>query len=236
MSPRTTQAVPPANRLISALPKKEYLSLLPELTEVSLASGEVLFERGDTVRHVYFPNTSIISLLSNLAEQSRLQVGLVGNEGVVGISVFMGIDKASTRGLVQAGGSAIKMKSATMRRISNQPSSLHTLLHRYTYSRLTQISQLSACNRFHTVPARLARFLLMTSDRTDSNGLRLTQDFLAQLLGIRREAVNIAAGAFQKQRIINYTRGMISILNRAALEKSSCSCYAIIKESSNLLS
>jgi len=231
MSINTRQDVPTANRILAALPRKEYQSLLPKLTPVTLTFGEILYERGDTIRHVYFPNNSVISLLSTVAERAPLEVGMVGNEGMAGLSVFMGIDKAGTRGLVKAGGSAFRMKSATLRKISNHASSLHTILHRYTYSLLTQISQSSACNRFHTADARLARWLLMTSDRRSSNEVRLTQDFLSKLAGIRREAVSKAACALQKEKLINYSRGVIAILNRPGLEQVSCGCYAIIRES-----
>ena len=224
-----TRVVRPANRLFRALPKEEYLSLLPELTEVTLTFGEVLFECGDVIRHVYFPNTSIISLLSTVAEESSFQVGMIGNDGMSGLAVFLGMNKATTRGLVQMGGSAVKMKAATLRKVSNQPGSLHTLLHRYAYSQLTQISQLSACNRFHAVNARFARCLLMTIDRTNSNEIRLTQDFLSKLLGVRREAVNKCACTLREERIINYSREVITVVDRAALQKWSCSCYATIK-------
>jgi CRP-like cAMP-binding protein len=222
---------PPANRLLAALPKKEYQSMRPELTAVTLAFGEILYERGDTISHVYFPNTSVISLLSTVAERDSLEVGMVGNEGMAGLFVFMGIDKADTCGLVKSGGSALRMKSATLRKISNQSSSLHTILHRYTYSLLSQISQSSACNRFHSADARLARWLLMTSDRMRSNEVRLTQDFLSKLMGIRRETVSQAAGDLQKRKLINYSRGAIAILNRPGLEQASCNCYTIIRES-----
>jgi CRP-like cAMP-binding protein len=235
MPTRMNQDGRPANRLLAALPKKEFQSLRPELTAVNLAFGEVLFERGDTIRYVYFPNKSVISLLSTVAERAPFEVGMVGNEGIVGLSVFMGIDKAGTRSLVKGGGPAFRMKSATLRKISNHGSSLHTILHRYTYSLLSQISQSSACNRFHTADARLARWLLMTSDRMSSNEVRLTQDFLSKLMGTRRESVSKAACALQKENLINHSRGVIAILNRPGLEQVSCNCYAIIRESDNFL-
>jgi CRP-like cAMP-binding protein len=231
MSTRSDLAVPPANRLLRALPTKEYRRLLPKLTQVTLTRGQILYERGDTIRHVYFPNNSIISLVSMVAEQSTLEVGMVGNEGMAGLSVFMGIDKANTRELVQGGGSAVRMEAATLRKISHQDSSLRTLLLRYTYSLLTQISQSAACNLFHTSDARLARWLLMASDRMSANEFRLTQDVLSRLLGMRRESVNKAASALQKEKIIDYSRGVIAILDRDGLEKGSCTCYARMRES-----
>lgn len=231
--PSTKRVVPVENRLLAALPKKEYQRLLPELKEVTLVFGDVLCEPGDIVRHVYFPNNSIISLLSAVAERSTLEVGMVGNEGVAGISVFMGADRATTRSLVQGGGFAMKMKSAALRRESSHTGSLNMLLRRYSHSLLTQISQSSACNRFHSVDARLARWLLMTRDRIGSDEFRLTQDFMSHMLGIRREGVNKSAGALQKDKLISYSRGMITILDNVALEDACCNCYQLIKRESD---
>jgi CRP-like cAMP-binding protein len=213
----------PANRLLASLLKKEYQSLRPELTAVTLAFGEMLYERGDTISHVYFPNTTVISLLSTVAERAPFEVGMVGNEGMAGLSVFMGIDKADTHGLVKGAGSAFRMKSATLRKITNHASSLHIIVHRYTYSLLSQISQSSACNRFHSADARLARWLSMTSDRMISNEVRLTQDFLSKLM---------AQGARQSVRL-QVLFSAIAILNRPGLEQVSCNCYATVRESDN---
>ncbi|MCM3869210.1 MAG: Crp/Fnr family transcriptional regulator [Pyrinomonadaceae bacterium] len=235
MPTKTNPNLPPANRLLAALPVKEYRTLLPEMTEVTLTFGATIYEPGNTIQHVYFPNNSIISLLSKVTAHSTLEVGMVGNEGMAGLSVFMGIDKASTRGIVQGEGSAMRMKSATLRQLTNKPSSLRTLLHGYTHSLFTQISQSSVCNRFHRTDTRLARWLLMTGDRMGSNEFRLTQDFLSQMVGVRREAINKAAGALQKHKLINYRRGTIAILNRPGLVAASCSCYAFIKETENFL-
>jgi len=233
MLPAKSQCAPPANRLLAALPKKEYQRLLPELKHVTLTFGEILYEPGDTIRHLYFPNDSIVSLLAAVTERSTLEVGMVGNEGVTGISVFMGVNTSSTRALVQGGGSAMRMKSAALRKESNRESSLHRLLQRYTHSLLTQISQSSACNRFHNVNERLARWLLMTSDRMGSEEFRLTQDFMSHMLGVRREGVNKAAGALQLDKLISYSRGMIKILDHTGLEASSCKCYCMIKNESD---
>lgn len=235
MSTNINQNLQPSNRLLAALPKAEYRQLLPELKEVTLSFGEVIYEVGDTIRHVYFPNNSIISLLSKVGDHSTLEVGMAGNEGMASLSVFMGVDRSTTRALVQGEGSAFQMEAATLRKISSQPSPLPNLLHRYTHSLFTQISQSSACNRFHSVITRLARWLLMTSDRMGSNQFRMTQDFLSQMVGVRREAINKAAGALHKQNLINYSRGAIVILNRPELEKASCPCYALIKDTENLL-
>jgi CRP-like cAMP-binding protein len=219
----------PSNRLLATLPKNEYNRLFPKLTKVSLVLGEVLYEPGDVIKYVYFPNDSIISLISELSETSLLEVGMVGNEGIAGLAVFMGVSFSSTRAVVQGSGSAMRMSSATVRRESNRLGSLHHILHRYSHSLLTQVSQSSACNQFHLVDARLARWLLMTNDRLAAKEFPLTQEFLSTMLGVRREGVSRAAGALQAGKLIRYSRGVITILNRRGLEAKSCQCYAIIK-------
>ncbi|HEX5874444.1 MAG TPA: Crp/Fnr family transcriptional regulator [Pyrinomonadaceae bacterium] len=217
------------NRLLATLPKNEYKRLLPKLTTVSLVLGQTLYEPGDVIKHVYFPNDSIISLISKLSETSRLEVGMVGNEGMAGLAVFMGVKSSSTRALVQGAGTAMRMSSAAVRTEANQLGSLHHLLHRYSHSLLAQVSQSSACNRYHMVNARLARWLLMTNDRLAAKEFPLTQEFLSTMLGVRREGVSKAAGALQAGKLIRYSRGVITILNRRGLEEKSCHCYAIIK-------
>ena len=221
------------NRLLATLPKKEYERLLPGLKRIPLNFGEVLYEPGDTIKHVYFPNDSIVSLLSAMPERSTLEVGMVGNEGFAGLPIFMGVNVSQTRALVQGAGSAMRMTSATVRHEANRLGALHRLLHRYSHSLLTQVSQSVACNRFHSVDARLARWLLMTSDRLGLDQFRLTQDFMSNMLGVRREGVNKAAGTLQTAKLIRYSRGMITILDRRRLEANSCECYAIIKAESD---
>src|ERR1041385_9541701 len=217
------------NRLLATLPKNEYKRLLPKLKTVNLVLGQVLYEPGAAIRSVYFPNDSIISLISELSENSLLEVGMVGNEGMVGLAVFMGVNSSSTRALVQGAGTAMRMSSAAVRTEASQPGNFHHLLHRYSHSLLTQVSQSSACNRFHFVDARLARWLLMTKDRLGVEEFPLTQEFLANMLGVRREGVSKAAGALQSGKLIRYSRGLITILNRRGLEAKSCPCYRIIK-------
>jgi CRP-like cAMP-binding protein len=217
------------NRLLATLPKNEYKRLLPKLKTVNLVLGEVLYEPGDVIKYVYFPNDSIISLISELSKTSQLEVGMVGNEGMAGLAVFMGVNFSSTRALVQGAGTAMRMSSAAVRSESNRLGSLHHLLHRYSHSLLTQVSQSSACNRFHFIDARLARWLLMTNDRLGAEEFPLTQEFLSSMLGVRREGVSKAAGALQAGKLIRYSRGVITILNRRGLEAKSCHCYAIIK-------
>ena len=217
------------NRLLATLPKNEYKRLSPRLKSVSLVLGEVLYEPGDAIKYVYFPNDSIISLIAKLSETSWLEVGMVGNEGMAGLAIFMGVSFSPTRALVQGAGTAMRMSSAAVRTEANRLGSLHHLLHRYSHSLLTQVSQSSACNRFHLVEARLARWLLMTNDRLAAKEFPLTQEFLSTMLGVRREGVSKAAGALQAGKVIRYSRGVITILNRRGLEAKSCQCYAIIK-------
>jgi CRP-like cAMP-binding protein len=221
---------PILNRLLAALPKKEYQNLLPELEHVTLTFGDILFEPGDTIRHVYFPNDSIISLLSSVEDRALLEVGIVGNDGMAGLSVFMGVNKSRNRALVQGTGTAMKMKSAALRKEVSNGGALRNLLHLYTHSLLTQISQSAACNRFHLVNARLARWLLMTHDRVEGDGFHLTQEFISHMLGVRREQVTLAASSLQKQKLISYSRGQIKILNRVGLEAISCKCYRVVKD------
>jgi CRP-like cAMP-binding protein len=217
------------NRLLAMLPKNEYQLLLPALKKVDLVFGEVLYEPGDVIKYVYFPNDSIISLISELTETSTLEVGMVGNEGMAGLGVFMGVSFSSTRAVVQGAGTALRMSSVALRQEASHLGSLHRLLHRYSHSLLNQVSQSSACNRFHLVDARLARWLLMTNDRLGMEEFPLTQAFLSSMLGVRREGVSKAAGALQAGKLIRYSRGMITILNRRGLEANSCECYGIIK-------
>jgi CRP-like cAMP-binding protein len=231
--PTTKRAAPVTNRLLAALPKKEYQRLLPELETVPLAFGDILYEPGDTIGHVFFPDNGIISLLSKVESRKVLEVGIVGNEGVAGLPVVLGVRVSLNRGLVQSAGTATRMKAAALRREFNRDGALQRLLHRYLHSLLTQISQSAVCNRFHTADARLARWLLMTHDRVESDEFRLTQEFLSNMLGVRREAVSKAAGALQKRGFVNYSRGHITVLNRAGLEATACQCYRVIRDESD---
>jgi len=226
------RTAPVANRLLAALPKKEYQRLLPELEQVPLVFGDILYEPGDTISHVYFPDEGIISLLSMVESRKVLEVGIVGNEGLAGLPVVLGVRVSLNRGLVQSAGTAMKMKAAVLQREFKRDGVLQKLLHRYFHSLLTQISQSAVCNRFHMVDARLARWLLMTHDRVRSDEFRLTQEFLSNMLGVRREAVSKSASALQKLGFTHYSRGQITILNRAGLEAKACSCYQIIKDES----
>jgi CRP-like cAMP-binding protein len=217
------------NRLLAALPAREYQRLLPHLKLVALPFGDILYESGEPIRHVYFPNQGIVSLLSVVEGRSTLEVGIVGNEGMVGISIFLGARDAFNRALVQGAGMAMRMTSQAFRTQIGESGPLPALLRRYTHSLLAQISQTAVCNRFHKVEARLARWLLMTQDRIGTDELRLTQKFLSDMLGVRREGVTDAAHTLQQAKLIHYVRGRITILDRAGLEAAACQCYEKVK-------
>jgi CRP-like cAMP-binding protein len=226
----TAHSKPFANRLLAALSRREYQRLLPALEEISLPFEEVLYEAGDLILNVYFPTSGIVSLLAAVENRATLEVGLVGREGMVGVPVFMGVKVSRNRAVVQGVGNAMRMKATAFRKECDNGSSLPRLLRRYSHSLLTQISQTAVCNRFHPIDARLARWLLMTSDRMEADQFALTQEFLSNMLGVRREGVNKAAGTLQTQDLIKYSRGTVTILNRAGLKAVACQCYAIIRE------
>jgi CRP-like cAMP-binding protein len=218
------------NRLLAALPRKVFRQLLPDLEQITLTLSEVLYNRGDVIRYVYFPSDSMVSLLSLVGDRSTLEVGVVGNEGMTGIPVILGVKKSLYKMIVQGAGTALRMKAAALRKHAKNNGRLQALLQLYTHALLMQVSQSAACNRFHVVEARLARWLLATRDRLDSNEFRQTQEFLSHMLGVRREMVNKAAGILQKRQLISYTRGIIKILDVKGLETASCDCYQSIKE------
>jgi PAS domain S-box-containing protein len=220
---------PVANSVLAALPSNDYQRLHAGLEPVTLTYGEVLYEPGDPIRHVYFPNDSLVSLLTTVEDHEALEVGLVGPEGMVGISLALEMDVASVRALVQGTGTAMRMNSARFHKEFQQCVPLQRELYRYTHAKLAQARQTAACNRFHVVEARLARWLLMTRDRVQSNDFHLTQEFLSHMLGVRREGVTQAAGRLQKRKLIEYSRGNISIVDRRGLEAASCSCYQIVR-------
>ena len=219
-----------ANSLLAALPRSKYLRLLVGLEPVTLTFGEVLYEPGEPIRHIYFPNDSLVSLLTLADGHLPLEVGLVGREGMVGIPLALGIDVSSVRALVQGAGTAMRITTARFRKEFRQSLPLQRELHRYTHELMVQVTQTAACNRFHVVEARLARWLLMTRDRVQSDQFRLTQEFLAHMQGVRRVGVTQAAGALQQRKLITYSRGNIRILDRKGLEAASCRCYQIVKD------
>jgi CRP-like cAMP-binding protein len=219
----------PANSLLAALPRTAYRALLPRLTPVTLVFGDVLYEPGATIPDVYFPDRSIVSLLTVVDGHAALEVGLVGREGMVGIPLALGVGVSPVRALVQGAGSALQMSAARFRKAFGDSPALQRALHRYAHALMAQITQTAACNRFHRVDARLARWLLMTRDRACSAEFHLTHEFLAHMLGVRRVGVTEAASALQERGLIDYRRGNIRILDHAALEAASCSCYAPIR-------
>lgn len=226
---KVAKGAPIVNTLLAALPRKEYQRLRGALQPVTLTYGQILYEPGDPIRHIYFPNDALVSLLTTVEGHQALEVGLVGREGMVGVSVALGVEIASVRALVQSTGTALKMNAARFRKEFRKSLPLQNELKRFIHAKLAQARQTAACNRFHVVEARLARWLLMTRDRVGSDRFLLTQDFLSDMLGVRRVGVSVAAGALQKRKLIEYTRGKIRILNRKGLEAASCSCYEFVK-------
>ena len=221
---------PIANKLLAALPKKEYQALQSHLEETPLVFEEFIYRPNELISDVYFPNSGIISLLAGVNAHGTLEVGLVGNEGMLGLSVFLGVNSSGNRAVVQGAGSAMKMKVTALRKQCDKGGALPRLLQRYAHSVLTQITQSAVCNQFHSVDARLARWLLMTHDRIADDEFQLTQEFLSNMLGVRREGVSKAAGKLQKRNLITYSRGRLKVLDRAGLEATSCGCYEIIKK------
>jgi PAS domain S-box-containing protein len=219
-----------ANSVLAALPRKDYRSLLAGLEQVTLNYGEVLYEPGEPIRHVYFPNDSVVSLLTTVEGHQALEVGLIGREGMVGISVALGVDVSSVRALVQGTGTAMRMNAARFRKELRKSQPFRGEVYRFTHAKLAQARQNAACNRFHMVKARLARWLLMTRDRVRSDQFLLTHEFLADMLGVRRVGVSLAAGALKRRKLISYTRGKITILDRKGLEAASCGCYEVVKD------
>jgi PAS domain S-box-containing protein len=218
-----------ANHLLAALPRRDYLDLLAGLEPVTLTYGMVLYEPEDAIRHVFFPVDCLVSLLTTVEDRQATEVGLVGREGMVGIALALGSELTSVRALVQASGTAMRMKAARFRKVFEQCLPLQHEVYRYAYAKLAMARQTVACNQFHAIEARLARWLLMTSDRVRSEEFLLTQRFLANMLGVRRGSVNAAAGALQERKLIRYSRGRIRILDRKGLEAASCRCYTRVE-------
>ena len=213
------------NRLLAALPAREYKRLLSGLETVKLTYGEVLHEPGERMRHVYFPSDCLVSLLTVVEGHQALEVGLVGREGMVGSRLALGITASSIRALVQGTGTAVRMTSARFLKELRRIPALRRALFHFTDALMLQVTQTAACNRFHVVEARLARWLLMTRERLPSGEFHLTHEFLADMLGVRRVGVTSAAGALQRRKLIRYQRGIITILDQQGLEDAACSCY-----------
>jgi CRP-like cAMP-binding protein len=225
-------AVPHAttqNHLLAAIPTVEYERIRADLELVEMPLGDVLSESGGRMRHVYFPTTCVISMMYVLVDGSAAEIGVVGNEGIVGISLFMGGNTTPSRAVVRGGGHAYRLEAALLLEEFNRGGAVMRLLLRYTQSLITQMSQTAVCNRHHSVEQQLCRALLLTLDRTAGNSLRLTQELIAGMLGVRREGVTEAAGNLQRAGLIRYQRGHIDVLDRTGLEKAVCECYGVVK-------
>jgi CRP-like cAMP-binding protein len=214
------------NILLAALPRAAYLEMLPALAPVTLTFGEVLYAAGAGVEHVYFPTACLVSLLTLVEGHLALEVGLVGREGMVGIPLALGVRISPVRAIVQGGGSALRMSRAHFLAALRNSPPLRRGLNTYIHALMGQISQTAACNRFHVVEARLARWLLMTRDRIGAGDFRMTHEFLSSMLGVRRVGVTKAASSFQRRGLIEYSRGNIRILDHGRLEAACCPCYA----------
>lgn len=218
------------NHLLAAMPRPARQRMLAALEPVELLYGQVLYEPAGPIRHVYFPMDCLVSLLTAVDKQRTLEVGMVGNEGMVGMPMALGIGVSAVRALVQGSGTAMRMSAARFRAEFKINVLLQQALFRYTHLLMAQVSQTAACNRFHEAEARLARWLLMTSDRLHSDQFRLTHEFLAHMLGIRRVGVTRAASALERRKLIAYSRGNIRILDHKRLEASACTCYRIVRD------
>jgi CRP-like cAMP-binding protein len=221
---------PRQSSLLSVLPEGESNRLFPHLELVTLPLGKALYESGDQLNHVYFPTTAIVSLLYELENGSSAEIAVVGHEGIVGIALFMGGDTMPNRAVVQSAGEAYRLKGVLLKAEFNRAGALQHLLLRYTLAMLTQMAQTAVCNRHHTVDQQLCRWLLLSLDRLPSNELSMTQELIANMLGVRREGVTEAAGKLQSAGLISYNRGHITVLNRAGLEKRVCECYEVVRK------
>jgi CRP-like cAMP-binding protein len=228
-------AFPQQNHILDALPKAERERIFPHLKLVSLPLGLVLYEAGDALRHIYFPTDSIVSLLYVLEDGASAEICVVGNDGVIGVALFMGGETTTSRAIVQSGGSAYRLTGRRLRQeFERQGETMHILL-RYTQALITQMAQTAVCNRHHTVDQQLCRWLLLSLDRLPDNQLAMTQELIANMLGVRREGVTDAAGKLQKLGIITYKRGLITVLDRPRLEQLSCECYSVVKKETDRL-
>ena len=220
---------PEQNHLLQVLPEDVQNRVFPQLGLVTLPLGHVLYESGAALHHVYFPADSIVSLLYVMENGASAEIAVVGNEGVVGVALFMGGETTPNRAVVQSGGAAFRLKSQLLKEEFSQSGALQHLFLRYTQSLLTQMAQTAVCNRHHTVEQQLCRWLLMSLDRLPSNKLTMTQELISNMLGVRREGVTESAGRLQSKGVIQYSRGLITVLDRAKLENICCECYGVVK-------
>ena len=220
---------PKSNHLLAALPEAEWQRWLLQLEAVDLTLGQVLYEANGTMSHVYFPTTAIVSLLYVMENGASAEIAVVGNEGIVGISLFMGGESTPSRAVVQSAGHGYRLRSAAMKDEFNCAPVLHLML-RYTQALITQMAQTAVCNRHHSLDQQLCRWLLLSLDRLHGNELQMTQELIANMLGVRREGVTEGALKLQKAKLIHYARGHITVLDRAGIEARTCECYAVVKK------
>ncbi len=218
------------NHLLAALPEAEYQRLLPNLELVPMPLGDALYESGGRLHHVYFPVTCIISLLYVMEDGASAEIAVVGNEGILGIALFMGGETTPSRAVVQSAGFAYRLRAGLLKQEFQRGGPVMHLLLRYTQALITQMAQTAVCNRHHTVEQQLCRWLLLSLDRLAGNELTMTQELIANMLGVRREGVTEAAGHLQRDGLIRYSRGHITVLDRPMLEKRVCECYAVVKK------
>lgn len=227
---------PQHNHLLAALSPAERERLYPHLRLVAMPLGKVLYESGDRLRHVYFPTNSIVSLLYVLADGASAEISVVGNDGIIGIALFMGGETTPSRAIVQSAGYAYRLIGQQLKDEFHRSGGMQLLLLRYTQSLITQMAQTAVCNRHHSVDQQLCRWLLLSLDRLSVNQLTMTQELIANMLGVRREGVTEAAGKLQRLGVIEYSRGQITVLDRPKLEQLCCECYAVVKREGDRLS
>lgn len=226
---------PQQNYLLAALSGDVQQRLFSHLEPITLPLGQVLYESGETMRHVYFPTDSIISLLNVMQSGASAEICVVGNEGLVGISLFMGGENTPSRAVVQRAGHAFRLPGQRLKDEFNRHGELLVLMLRYTQALITQMAQIAVCNRHHSIDQQLCRWLLLSLDRQSGNQLTMTQELIANMLGVRREGVTEAAGKLQRQGVIEYSRGHITVLDRPRLEQLTCECYAVVKKETDRL-
>ena len=226
----TTSHAPKQNHLLAALPQADFERLLPHLELVPMPLGEALYESGGRLQHVYFPTTSIVSLLYVMEDGASAEIAVEGNEGILGISLFMGGETTPSRAVVQSAGYGYRLKAQLLKQEFNRAGPVMHLLLRYTQALITQMAQTAVCNRHHSVEQQLCRWLLLSLDRLETDELSMTQELIANMLGVRREGVTEAAGKLQRAGLIHYSRGRITVVNRPGLEKEVCECYSVVKK------
>jgi CRP-like cAMP-binding protein len=231
----TGTASPEQNHILEALPPAERARLFPHLKLVALPLGRVIYESGDKLQYIYFPTDSIISLLYVLEDGASAEIAVVGNDGAIGIALFMGGETTTNRAIVQSSGSAYQLTGTRLKQEFNRHGEVLHILLRYTQALITQMAQTAVCNRHHSVEQQLCRWLLLSLDRLPSSQLNMTQELIANMLGVRREGVTEAAGKLQKLGVITYSRGQIEVPDRGALERLCCECYGVVKRETDRL-